>query len=125
MAEMVCIVCPNGCLLQVDVKDGSVIVQGNKCKRGIAFAQKEITAPVRSVTSTVATVFRVFPVVPIRTKGDIPKCKIPEIMALLKTIVADRPYKMGETILADAAGTGVDIIVTTDMERILEEEKCH
>lgn len=114
--ELVCIVCPNGCLLQADQTAEGVQVTGNKCKRGIAFAVEELTAPKRSLTSTVATCFADMPVVPVRTDGEVPKEKIFALMAYLKTLRAERRYKTGEVLAADALNTGVNIIVTCDME---------
>ena len=46
--EMVCIVCPNGCRLDVTQNGNEISVLGNKCKRGEAFARTELTAPTRS-----------------------------------------------------------------------------
>ena len=37
--EMICIVCPMGCPLTVDIEDGVVVsVAGNTCPRGKAYA---------------------------------------------------------------------------------------
>lgn len=123
MTNLICIVCPNGCHLEVE-KNGEVLtVKNNKCKRGIQFASEEMNNPMRSVTSTVATVFPEFPIVPVRTKGDIPKGKMMELMKLINTIKIDRPYKLGEILYKDVLGTGVDLIVTTDMTLLWEEHK--
>jgi CxxC motif-containing protein len=113
--EVVCIVCPNGCLLQAEQTPEGIKVSGNKCKRGAAFAIEELTAPKRSLTTTVATCFKDMPVVPVRTDGEIPKEKIFELMSFLKTLRAERRYKMGEILASDILGTGVNIIVTCDM----------
>ena len=74
--DMVCIVCPNGCRLQVDKTDGGVTVQGARCKRGENFAISELTCPMRSVTSSVRTTVDGYPVVSVRTDGEIPKDKM-------------------------------------------------
>ena len=73
--ELVCIVCPRGC--RINVENG--VVSGNGCKRGEAFALSEMTCPMRTVCSTVATTFEDYPVLPVRTNGEIPKDKIQEI----------------------------------------------
>lgn len=49
--EMTCIVCPNGCRLQVMEKDGKIEVTGATCKKGVAFAENELKtrlAPLRA-----------------------------------------------------------------------------
>lgn len=41
--KMTCIVCPNGCQLEVLVDEDEVAdVSGNRCMRGYAYAQKEV-----------------------------------------------------------------------------------
>ena len=73
--EMVCIVCPNGCRLQVEKTSDGVNVRGARCKRGENFAVTELTCPTRSVTSSVRTTVADYPVVSVRTDGEIPKWK--------------------------------------------------
>lgn len=53
MRELTCIVCPIGCRLSVeDAADGELLVTGNRCPRGAAYAVEEIRAPKRVVTAT-------------------------------------------------------------------------
>ena len=42
MKELVCIVCPNGCRLQVDDEHGYTVT-GNRCPRGAAYGKTECT----------------------------------------------------------------------------------
>ncbi|NLT12604.1 MAG: DUF1667 domain-containing protein [Clostridiaceae bacterium] len=51
MRELTCIVCPTGCRLRVDID--TLTVTGNQCKRGLKYGLEELTAPRRTVTSTV------------------------------------------------------------------------
>ena len=52
--EFTCIVCPNGCRLHTEVENGAVTsVTGNRCPKGRDFAEKECTAPTRSLCTTV------------------------------------------------------------------------
>lgn len=52
--ELTCICCPVGCALTVTIEgDNSVTVTGNRCPRGAAYGEKEVTNPTRIVTSTV------------------------------------------------------------------------
>lgn len=54
--EFTCIVCPNGCRLHTEVENGAVTsVTGNRCPKGRDFAEKECTAPTRSLCTTVKT----------------------------------------------------------------------
>ncbi len=118
--EMVCIVCPNGCRLDVTRNGEEIVVVGNKCKRGEDFARTELTAPTRSVTTSVASVVQGFPVVSVRTDGEIPKNKIFELIELLRDVVIDKPLPINTTVLTDVFGTGVDVITTTEMQSTID-----
>ena len=112
MTELVCIVCPNSCKLTIDANGK---VTGNKCKRGEKFAMDEMTCPMRSVTTTVATKFDDVPVVSVRTNGEIPKGKMFELMKVLNKVVLEERVKRGSVVIENVLGTGVDIITTSDM----------
>ncbi len=111
MKEFVCIVCPNGCLLSVDEKTHKV--EGNKCKKGEQFAIDELTAPKRTLTTTVRTAFKEFPVLPVRVSGEIPKEKIFEVMEEINKTVVDTKLKRGEPVLKNVLNLGVDVIATS------------
>ena len=53
--QLTCISCPLGCPLKVETDEKGAVVQvtGNTCKRGEIYGRKEVTAPERTVTSTV------------------------------------------------------------------------
>ena len=52
--ELICIGCPMGCPLTVEVTQNEVSkVTGNTCPKGDAYARKEVTNPTRIVTSTI------------------------------------------------------------------------
>ena len=62
MKELVCIVCPNGCRLQVDDEHGYTVT-GNRCPRGAAYGKTECTHPTRVLTSTVAIAMIAYPII--------------------------------------------------------------
>lgn len=116
--ELTCIGCPLGCALTVTMNDNKVIsVNGNTCPRGDAYARKEVTNPTRIVTSTVRVEGGVSPMVNVKTASDIPKSKIFECAAALKDVVAVAPVKIGDVLLADVAGTGVDIVAAKNIAK--------
>lgn len=111
--ELICIGCPMGCMMTVTMEDGQVTsVIGNTCKRGDDYARKEVTNPTRIVTSSVCVTGGVLPVVSVKTREDIPKGKIPEVMKALKAVTVEAPVNIGDVMLENVAGTGVDIIAT-------------
>lgn len=106
--DLVCIVCPRGCRINVE----NDVVTGNGCKRGEAFAISETTCPMRSVCSTVATAFKDYPVLPVRTDGEIPKAKIADLMKEINAIVVDKKVKRGDVVAQNIVGTDVNLIAT-------------
>jgi len=117
MKTILCIVCPNGCRLRAEksAEGEGYDISGNKCKRGVDFATAEITNPTRTLTTTVRTSFPGFPVLPVRTAGEIPKGKIREAMNCLNAITVSRPLGIGEIVAENILGLGVDVIVTSNI----------
>lgn len=111
--ELTCIGCPLGCPLVVNMENGAVLsITGNTCPRGDAYARKEVTAPSRVVTTTVPVHGDVLAAVSVKTAGEIPKEKIFDCVRALKTVTVEVPVVIGQVVLADAAGTGVDVVAT-------------
>jgi CxxC motif-containing protein len=122
MRELLCIVCPNGCTLQVEEGEGGIKVSGNKCARGVDFAKAEITNPVRTVTTTVRTAFSAAPVVPVRTDGEIPKGKIRELIGFLASLTVREPLGIGTPVVKNVLDLGVDVILTSNILKEAEYE---
>lgn len=111
--ELICIGCPMGCPVTVEMNDTEIVsVTGNTCPRGDAYARKEVTNPTRIVTSTVKVEGGSVDMVSVKTKEDIPKDKIFDCVRALKGITVKAPVRIGDVILADVAGTGVDVVAT-------------
>ena len=115
--QLTCIVCPIGCRIFIESRNGEYICSGNRCPRGGEFARIELTAPMRSLTTTVRTAFPEVPVLPVRTKGEIPKERIPAVMRELAKVMIKERISIGETVISDVLGTGCDIIATSNMLR--------
>lgn len=115
--ELTCIGCPLGCPLTVSLEGNEVTdVKGNTCPKGEAYAKKEVTNPTRIVTSTVRVSGGSCPMVSVKTASDIPKDKIFECVEALKDIIVPAPVKIGDVILKDVAGTGVDVIAARNVQ---------
>ena len=117
--ELTCIGCPMGCALTVELENGAVTaVHGNTCPRGDAYARKEVTAPTRIVTTTVRVTGGTLAAVSCKTRSDIPKEKIFDVVRALKSVVVPAPVHIGQVLLPDAAGTGVDVVATKDVAEV-------
>lgn len=117
--RLICIGCPMGCPLEATLEGGEVkSVKGNTCPRGDAYARKEVTHPTRIVTSTVRVYGSVSGarMLPCKTRTDIPKDKIFDVVRALKGVAVAAPVRAGDVVLENAAGTGVDVIATASAE---------
>lgn len=116
--DLTCIGCPLGCSLTVTMENSEVTaVSGNTCPKGDAYARKEVTNPTRIVTSTVRVTGGSAAMVNVKTASDIPKDKIFDCIEALKSIAVEAPVKIGDVILADAAGTGIDIVAAKNISK--------
>lgn len=114
--ELICIGCPMGCPLTVQMENGEVVsVTGNTCKRGDDYARKEVTNPTRIVTSSVKIEGGTLAAVSVKTKQDIPKGKIFDCVTALKDVTVKAPVHIGDVIVSNVADTGVDIIATKNV----------
>lgn len=113
MKNLTCIMCPIGCQITVDfAADGSMTVTGNTCKRGEIYAKQEVTSPQRVVTA-------LYPlsgggVVPCKTKGTVPKDRIFDVLKEIQTHKITAPVSVGQVLIDDVLGLGVEIVATAD-----------
>lgn len=112
--EIVCIVCPNGCRIQCEEKNGQIVCICQKCLRGKEYAIAELTHPMRSLTTSVKTVFPDAPVVSVRTNGEIEKSKLIDVAKTLGQIIVDHRIKIGDIVAENICDTGINVICTSD-----------
>ena len=111
--ELTCINCPMGCRITVEMDGVEILsVTGNTCKRGENYARTEVTAPVRTVTTTIKVIGGVVDRVSCKTKEPVPKEKIFEVMNAINKASCSAPVKIGDVLIEDCAGTGVAIVAT-------------
>ena len=111
--ELTCINCPLGCRISVSLSSGEVVsVTGNTCKRGDIYARSEVTAPVRTVTSTIKVTGGSSDRVSCKTLSPVPKSKIFEVMAEINSASCNAPVSIGDVLISDCAGTGIPVVAT-------------
>lgn len=113
--EMICINCPRGCHLKVDTE--KLEVTGNFCPRGKAYGISEITAPKRTITSTVKVVNGTIERCSVKTSAPIDKNKIFEAMEEINKVEVEAPVNMHQVLIKDILGSGVDVIATKEIGR--------
>jgi len=113
--EIICVACPKGCRLEVLRDNGELLVNNAGCKRGKEYAFTEITDPRRMVASTVRVENGLHPLVPVYTAEPFPKGKIEDLLKELRKVKLQAPVKLGQIVLKDALGTGIDVIASRDI----------
>lgn len=116
--ELTCIRCPLGCSLvaEVDEEKGVVVsVTGNGCPNGDKYARIEVVNPTRIVTSSVPVDGGDMAMVSVKTASDVPKGSMFEIMKAIRDVHVKAPVHIGDVIVHDVAGLGVDIIATRNV----------
>ena len=114
--NLVCIGCPLGCPLEVEMESAEVLtVTGHTCRNGEKYARKELTNPTRIVTSTVRVSGGTLAVVSVKTASDIPKGKIFDCVRELQAIDLTAPVAIGDVIIENVCGTGVSVVATKNV----------
>ena len=104
--ELVCIICPRGCGLKVEMEEGKILsITGNSCPRGVKYAEDECCNPQRTVTSTVRCDNG--RMISVKTDRPIAKDKVFECMKQINSATAHLPVAIGDVIIADVFGSNV------------------
>ena len=116
MENLICIVCPKGCHLQVD-EDNGYAVTGNSCPRGAEYGKTELLHPTRVLTSTVRVDGGLHRRLPVKTTAPIPKELLFQAMEALNGVTLTAPVTVGQVVIANLLGTGVDVVATREMKK--------
>ncbi len=115
--KVTCVICPVGCEIEVDhdIVDGvhTVIeVRNNKCPRGRKYASAEVINPERVLTSTVKLLGGESSRLSVKSESPVPKSSLFDCMKEIKKTSVSSPVIMGDVIIENVAGTGINIIAT-------------
>lgn len=116
-----CIVCPNGCEIEAEYErqDNGKIrvlqVRGNTCRRGEEYATQELTAPKRTIASSVFVTNGTMPLASVRLNRPIPKERIFDVMEQIRAVHLKAPVCAGQIVIRNVLGLGSDVIATRDV----------
>ncbi len=117
--KLICIGCPLGCPMTVTLNDEGEVekVMGFTCRKGDVYARKEVVNPTRTVTSIVKVTGAKNGerTVSCKTKTDVPKSKIFDVVRDLRNVTVHAPIQIGDVIKANVGGTGVDMAATKEV----------
>lgn len=125
--NLTCIVCPLGCQLTVEEPaGGELIVSGNRCARGAAYAEEEIRAPKRMVTATcrIAALgaagadarFDRPRRVPVKSSIPCPREYVDELIADIYALSVPVPVARGARLIENWKGRGIDVVAARSIE---------
>ncbi len=119
--RILCIICPMGCEITVRLRDGEVVsVEGARCPRGRDYAVEEIKSPKRVVMSVIKCRGGDLPTVSVKTDKPVPKDRIWDIMEVLSSTEVDAPVEVGQVIVENVLGLGVNIVATRPCRKIYD-----
>ena len=115
-----CIICPMGCNMEVTLDREKGIVENvldNGCPRGAKYAEKELLNPTRTLTTTIKVLQGNLAVVPVKSKDELPKDKLLQYMEVIRRTSVKAPITVGDILIKDILGSGIDIVACADVER--------
>lgn len=124
LREYTCVVCPNGCALQVEVSEGEetkvLSVTGNLCPRGDAWARQEVENPLRTISTNVLVKGGTLPVASVRTLDAVPLARIKDVRNSLRSIVLQAPVHIGDIVEDHPAGVPCRVVVTRNVPAVAD-----
>ena len=119
---MICIQCPNGCLLTAEVEGEQVAdVKGNQCGAGAVFAKQEAIRPMRDFTALMRCGEQV---IPVKAIAPVPKEKVRDLAEYLRGYSLTPPVFRTETVVKDALGLGIRIVAMADSKQAENRRKA-
>ncbi|KUO41460.1 MAG: molybdopterin oxidoreductase [Hadesarchaea archaeon DG-33-1] len=114
--EITCIICPVGCRARVSLRNGEVLeIQNIECPRGEKYISQEVKAPMRDFFTTVRIANAQTQVLPVRSTEPVPKARLKECALELAKIRVEAPVRLGDVIVENILGLGIDIVATRDI----------
>lgn len=116
--KLICVSCPVGCELTVELAGDEVVsIEGNRCPRGAAYAREEVTDPKRVLATSVKVIGGELPLVSVKTDRPIPKRLIPQAMDVIRGLAVEAPVELGQVLVRDLLGTGASLVATRAVPR--------
>ncbi len=118
LREFTCIVCPNGCQIEADIKNDAIIsAAGAACPKGEAYVRQELMDPRRNIATSILVTGGVLPLASVRLTKPIPKKEIFHAMGEIRKVKVQAPVTAGTPVIKNILGFDSDVIVTKTVER--------
>ena len=118
LREFTCIICPNSCDITVELEGRDICsVAGAGCERGIGYVERELTAPMRTISTSVAVKNGTMPLTSVRLDRAVPREHIFSVMNEIKKMELEAPVNIGDCVIKDVLGLGSNVLVTKNVDR--------
>ena len=117
--EIICISCPVGCSMTVNETADGLSVSGNECPAGIKYAHEEKINPTRNIATSVRISGGDMEMLSVKTEKPIPKTLIMDVVRAIHKLKMNAPVNVGDIVIKDVLGTGVDIVATRNVSTAL------
>ena len=112
--NLICINCPLGCRLSVELEDNKVIkISGNRCQKGLEYGRQEAILPLRIFTGLMRT--NTDHPLSVRSDRPMPKSMLLQCAAELRHHRPVEPIKTGMVMINNIFGTECNIVATRDL----------
>jgi len=112
--EIICIICPKGCQIQVEGEEKNIYsIKNNECSRGYEYAKTEFINPCRILTSSVhleGNSRNGRKMLPVRSSKVISKKLLMSCMKEIKNKRVKAPVRLHQIIIPNILNTGANII---------------
>ena len=116
--EIICVGCPKGCRMKVEARGDKIEnIEGFSCEEGISYAREEFKNPTRILPTTVRVAEGEFPLVSVKTEKPILRDKLLPAMDVIAEVEVKAPVDIGDIVISDILGTGVDVVATRRIKR--------
>lgn len=117
--ELTCIGCPLGCPVTVTLSDDNTIenVEGYTCLNGKRYAESEVTSPTRVLTTSVRVSGGRDAMCSVKSSSPIPKSLIVDAAREVKAISIEAPVAIGDVIVQNLLGSGVNLVATREVRK--------
>jgi CxxC motif-containing protein len=97
--------------------DGKTVLQvdGETCKQGVDYAEREISDPRRMIATTVKVKNGFHPLVPVYSSEPVPKPMIRQVLEEIRKVEVAAPVNQGQVIIKNVLGTGANIIASRNL----------
>ena len=129
--EFLCVVCPNGCVIDAefenngerDVKPRLKAIEGNLCQRGEDWVRQEVENPMRTIAGSVLVKNGDFITASVRTTKPVPLARVMDVMNEIRAQNPEAPLRIGQILISNPRGLDTDVIITRNVVRVNQTGK--